>query len=630
MPRSLLVALAAAALTLCLSPASARAGEWVVQSSADSGETLTLRQAIQNANEGPGPHTIRFAGPMAISLASPLPALVQEILVDGAPHAVTVDGPPSGAGPLFDLAAFGAELRNLTLGGGVSPLARLGGDGGHTISHSRLNVPAGGTAVSIESGANLVARNELRGPGARGVVVLTGLSTVWENSMTSFPSLGLDLGSDGITANDPLDADSGPNGLQNFPQVTSAVADADGVVTIAGTLHSTPGRIFWIDVYASAACDGTGHGPSERWLGFATTGTDANGNATWSDTFTDGVGVGDVLTAQAQDIDAGQTSEFSACSAPVSGPADMEADQSLAPEQPVADDPVTLTMTATNRGPAPATGVVLRATLRGPLEVDTAPGCTVDDREVTCRRPGGALGPGASWSAAIELTPTAGGTLRSLVEASASEEDTVPENNSSELETPIDLPPPEVGRSANAAVVKGTVRLKLPGSKQFAMLEDADQIPVGSVLDTRRGRIRLTTATGASSGATQSGVFHAGVFQVRQNKGRRPVTEARLRGGRFRKVCRKSAQTSLATTAKKRRKRGGKKVRRLWGRGKGRFRTRGRNAAATVRGTRWLVEDRCGGTQVRVRRGKVKVRDFARRRTVLVKKGKRYWAPARR
>ena len=34
-------------------------------------------------------------------------------------------------------------------------------------------------------------------------------------------------------------------------------------------------------------------------------------------------------------------------------------------------------------------------------------------------------------------------------------------------------------------------------------------------------------------------------------------------------------------------------MRKLWGSGKGRFRTRGRYAAATVRGTTWLMEDFC-------------------------------------
>jgi ferric-dicitrate binding protein FerR (iron transport regulator) len=54
--------------------------------------------------------------------------------------------------------------------------------------------------------------------------------------------------------------------------------------------------------------------------------------------------------------------------------------------------------------------------------------------------------------------------------------------------------------------------------------------------------------------------------------------------------------------------------RQLWGDGRGRFRTRGRYGAATVRGTKWLTDDRCDGTLVRVKRGKVDVQDLQRPR----------------
>jgi ferric-dicitrate binding protein FerR (iron transport regulator) len=65
-------------------------------------------------------------------------------------------------------------------------------------------------------------------------------------------------------------------------------------------------------------------------------------------------------------------------------------------------------------------------------------------------------------------------------------------------------------------------------------------------------------------------------------------------------------------------------------RSKGKFRTRGRYSAATVRGTRWTVTDRCDGTLTAVARGKVEVRDFLKRKTVFVKTGKTYLARAGR
>lgn len=58
-----------------------------------------------------------------------------------------------------------------------------------------------------------------------------------------------------------------------------------------------------------------------------------------------------------------------------------------------------------------------------------------------------------------------------------------------------------------------------------------------------------------------------------------------------------------------------------------RFRTRGRRGAASVRGTTWLVEDRCdGSTSVRLKKGSVNFRDFVEKRTVVVKRGETYVA----
>ena len=50
---------------------------------------------------------------------------------------------------------------------------------------------------------------------------------------------------------------------------------------------------------------------------------------------------------------------------------------------------------------------------------------------------------------------------------------------------------------------------------------------------------------------------------------------------------------------------------------------------ATVVGTKWLVEDRCASTLTKVTRAKVRVRDFAKRKHVVVRAGKQYVARAR-
>jgi hypothetical protein len=60
----------------------------------------------------------------------------------------------------------------------------------------------------------------------------------------------------------------------------------------------------------------------------------------------------------------------------------------------------------------------------------------------------------------------------------------------------------------------------------------------------------------------------------------------------------------------------------------GRYRTRGRYSAATVRGTIWDTVDRCDGTLTKVTRGTVVVRDFRKRRNIVVRAGKSYLARA--
>ncbi|MGH2803549.1 MAG: hypothetical protein ACRDL4_10955, partial [Thermoleophilaceae bacterium] len=74
-----------------------------------------------------------------------------------------------------------------------------------------------------------------------------------------------------------------------------------------------------------------------------------------------------------------------------------------------------------------------------------------------------------------------------------------------------------------------------------------------------------------------------------------------------------------------------RRIRRVRGQARGRFRTRGRYSSATVRGTRWATIDRCDGTLTRVYRGRIAVRDFRRKRNILVTaRDRSYFAKAPR
>jgi hypothetical protein len=198
-------------------------------------------------------------------------------------------------------------------------------------------------------------------------------------------------------------------------------------------------------------------------------------------------------------------------------------------------------------------------------------------------------------------------------------------------------PPPIAGKSVVAQVTQGRVFIRVPAGKRirrgsrrgrrsavasarrFRRYRGKANIPVGSVIDTRRGRIAITSAADLR-GTTQRAVFYAGVFQIRQRRSSRPVTDAAL------VTSRRGCGSGSARGSQRRRRVLG----RLWANGRGRFRTRGRYSAASVRGTTWLTEERCDGTLTRVRKGTVAVRDRVRGRTVLLTAGQSYFARAQR
>jgi hypothetical protein len=177
--------------------------------------------------------------------------------------------------------------------------------------------------------------------------------------------------------------------------------------------------------------------------------------------------------------------------------------------------------------------------------------------------------------------------------------------------------PPELGETLGVAPQGGSVLVRVPGSTRAVALTGEASIPVGSVVDARKGSVDLSSALPGDH--TQTGTFHGGLFEVRQPAGARGMTELVLRGPL--PTCTGAGGARAAAASAKR------PPRALWGRDDhGRFRTRGSNSVATVRGTAWYVEDRCDGTLTRVSKGSVSVRDLRRERTVIVNAGKSYLA----
>jgi len=165
-----------------------------------------------------------------------------------------------------------------------------------------------GTGIFVEYDIVNVVRNTMRG---------NSIYANGDGAQLLIPTLGIDLSNPldlthGLTPNDLDDPDTGPNGSQNFPIISSA-ASAGGNTTVHGRLNSTPSSSFTVDFYVNDACLARPQDYLEgkEYVGSADISTDAGGDAT-IDVVLDGVTLpaGATVTATATDAN-GNTSEFS-------------------------------------------------------------------------------------------------------------------------------------------------------------------------------------------------------------------------------------------------------------------------------------------------------------------------------
>jgi hypothetical protein len=162
------------------------------------------------------------------------------------------------------------------------------------------------------------------------------------------------------------------------------------------------------------------------------------------------------------------------------------------------------------------------------------------------------------------------------------------------------------------------VLVRKNGSKAFVPLDATQGIPLGSEVDAKKGKVQLSSVP-KTGGAPQTALFYGGIFVVTQAGG---ITQLAL--SEKLAACKKGRASAAAAGRKKPKSRG------LWGDGHGSFRTKGQYSAATVRGTKWNVQDSCAGTLTRVARGVIAVNDFVRHRTKVLRAGQRYLARPKR
>jgi hypothetical protein len=215
---------------------------------------------------------------------------------------------------LFD--ASDTHVLGNRIGTTASGTGALGNDNegvfiGGFAEFSSDNRVGDGTAA----GSNTIAFN-----GRDGIVVgddSTG-NRFSRNSIFSNGGLGIDLlgpgenfTTDVATPNDPGDADTGPNDLQNTPVISSAKTSSTKT-TITGKLSSAPDNSgYTVEFYSNPSGN-----EGKKFLGEKNVITDASGNATFTFSAATKVPVGQTVTATARSRTLesifGGTSEFSA------------------------------------------------------------------------------------------------------------------------------------------------------------------------------------------------------------------------------------------------------------------------------------------------------------------------------
>jgi hypothetical protein len=150
--------------------------------------------------------------------------------------------------------------------GGTQPLGNA--NGGVYFVNTTGNL-VGGTAAGA---GNVIAFND--GAGVRAYGGGSASNGILGNSIFANAGLGINLlkndnQNDGVTPNDVNDVDAGPNGLQNYPELTSAV-EQGGQTTVTGHLNSAALGSYRLEFFSSPSGDPSGFGEGQTFLGATT------------------------------------------------------------------------------------------------------------------------------------------------------------------------------------------------------------------------------------------------------------------------------------------------------------------------------------------------------------------------
>jgi len=243
------------------------------------------------------------------------------LFVDGDDN--VIGGSTPGAGNVIaDNANEGIEIRGArTVVQGNS----IGTDSGGSID---LGNEAYGILIwqsaadSTIGGTTSAARNKIAFSSWDGITLLSNVTghSILGNAIYANGEEGIDLGDNGITANDAGDGDSGNNDRLNFPVITSA--GEFGGTTSADFDLDVPAGEYRIEFFTNGSGTDPFNGEGETFGGAASITHTGSGVESFSTSF--GGATGDMLTATTtEDLgagDYGSTSEFGAVFEVVAGP----------------------------------------------------------------------------------------------------------------------------------------------------------------------------------------------------------------------------------------------------------------------------------------------------------------------
>ncbi len=226
--------------------------------------------------------------------------------VIGAPNVGNVIAAGSDQGIKID-GVSGTVIQGNFIGVGANGTTPLGNTGDAVWLQNATNTTIGGTSTGA---GNIIAYSAFVTVGHNGVEI-NGTSSgvaILGNSIYGNAGLGIDLGGDGVTANNGTKNASLPNYDMDFPVIVYARLNGT-TLTLNGYVGSAPNQSTFANAlveFFQSDNSPSGYGQGRKYLGCLT--ADANGNFNGTLTVS-GIAKGDKITATATDA-GNNTSEF--------------------------------------------------------------------------------------------------------------------------------------------------------------------------------------------------------------------------------------------------------------------------------------------------------------------------------